>query len=540
MVLGYIRDNLWNLAIIIVSMFLIWPIASLIFVSFGDSDGLWTHLFQNVLFKYLTTTLSLMIGVLLLSLTFGITTAWIITNYAFPFKKFLDFILILPAACPAYLIAYAYTDFFEYAGPIQGGLRDIMGWSNANEYYFPEIRSITGAIFVLASVLYPYIYLLSRTAFLQTPGSLLEVTSIYGRSKFWNVSLPLARPAIAAGSALVCMEVVSDFGTVEYFSLETLTLGIFNVWIGMNNITAASQIALFTFMFVIVLLLVETKSRSEKRFDDTSRRHKNIGVEKVTGLKAFILVLICLIPVLCGFFIPVLILITNVSSGYSGEELTLLLPAFKNTVLVSSLGASFIVVVATFLACSTSVKGNKNLHNITNFSAMGYAFPGTMLAIGVLITIGFLDQIIDHAFSLLLISRQPFFLSGTIAVLIFAYLVRFLAVGYGASLSGLSKISTNLNWASRTLSTSFSNTITRVSIPLIKKSIIAGGLLAFIDITKELPMTLLLRPFNFETLATHTYQFAHDELMGQAALPALIIIFFGLIPVMFLNTMLRK
>ena len=540
MVLSYIRDNLWNLAIIIVSMFLIWPIASLIFVSFGDSDGLWTHLFQNVLFKYLTTTLSLMIGVLLLSLTFGITTAWIITNYAFPFKKFLDFILILPAACPAYLIAYAYTDFFEYAGPIQGGLRDIMGWSNASEYYFPEIRSITGAIFVLASVLYPYIYLLSRTAFLQTPGSLLEVTSIYGRSKFWNVSLPLARPAIAAGSALVCMEVVSDFGTVEYFSLETLTLGIFNVWIGMNNITAASQIALFTFMFVIVLLLVETKSRSEKRFDDTSRRHKNIGVEKVTGLKAFILVLICLIPVLCGFFIPVLILITNVSSGYSGEELTLLLPAFKNTVLVSSLGASIIVVVATFLACSTSVKGNKNLHNITNFSAMGYAFPGTMLAIGVLITIGFLDQIIDHTFSLLLISRQPFFLSGTIAVLIFAYLVRFLAVGYGASLSGLSKISANLNWASRTLSTSFSNTMTRVSIPLIKKSIIAGGLLAFIDITKELPMTLLLRPFNFETLATHTYQFAHDELMGQAALPALIIIFFGLIPVMFLNTMLRK
>ena len=415
-----------------------------------------------------------------------------------------------------------------------------MGWSNANEYYFPEIRSITGAIFVLASVLYPYIYLLSRTAFLQTPGSLLEVTSIYGRSKFWNVSLPLARPAIAAGSALVCMEVVSDFGTVEYFSLETLTLGIFNVWIGMNNITAASQIALFTFMFVIVLLLVETKSRSEKRFDDTSRRHKNIGVEKVTGLKAFILVLICLIPVLCGFFIPVLILITNVSSGYSGEELTLLLPAFKNTVLVSSLGASIIVVVATFLACSTSVKGNKNLHNITNFSAMGYAFPGTMLAIGVLITIGFLDQIIDYTFSLLLISRQPFFLSGTIAVLIFAYLVRFLAVGYGASLSGLSKISANLNWASRTLSTSFSNTMTRVSIPLIKKSIIAGGLLAFIDITKELPMTLLLRPFNFETLATHTYQFAHDELMGQAALPALIIIFFGLIPVMFLNTMLRK
>ena len=538
--LNYLRDNLWNLAIVFISLFLIWPIASLIFISFGDSEGLWTHLFQNVLFKYVTTTISLMIGVLFLTLIFGVTTAWIITNYAFPFKRYLDLILILPAACPAYLVAYAYTDFFEYAGPIQIGLRSMMGWSNASEYYFPEIRSTAGAIFVLASVLYPYVYLLSRTAFLQTPGSLLEVTRIYGKSKFWNVSLPLARPAIAAGSALVCMEVVSDFGTVEYFSLETLTLGIFNVWIGMNNITAASQIAIFTFMFIIVLLLVETKSRSEKRFNSTSSFQKISGVENVSGLKALVLIFICSIPVLCGFFIPVLILITNVGSSYSLVELTLLLPALKNTVLVSSLGASIIIVVATFLACSTSIKGNKTLQNITNISAMGYAFPGTMLAIGVLITIGFLDRIIDHVFSFIFTSSQPIFLSGTIAVLLFAYLVRFLAVGYGANLSGLSKISTNLNWASRTLSTSFSNTITRVSIPLIKKSIIAGGLLAFVDITKELPMTLLLRPFNFETLATHTYQFAHDELMGQAALPALIIIFFGLIPVIFLNNILRK
>jgi iron(III) transport system permease protein len=308
----------------------------------------------------------------------------------------------------------------------------------------------------------------------------------------------------------------------------------------MNNITAASQIAIFTFMFVIILLLIETKSRSEKRFNGTSNYQKDSSVNKVTGLKALLLIFICSIPVLCGFFIPVLILITNVGSSYGVDELTLLLPALKNTVLVSSRGATVIVVVATFLACSTSIKGNKTLQNVTNISAMGYAFPGTMLAIGVLITIGFLDRLIDQVFSFVFISSQPIFLSGTIAVLVFAYLVRFLAVGYGANLSGLSKISTNLNWASRTLSTSFANTLTRVSIPLIKKSILAGGLLAFVDITKELPMTLLLRPFNFETLATHTYQFAHDELMGQAALPAIIIICFGLIPVMFLNNILRK
>ena len=532
--------RLMTTVIILISSVVLLPVAALLFISFGDSQGLWEHLFHNVLLKYVTTTLTLMIGVLALSLLFGLSTAWVITSYNFRFKKYLDLILILPAACPAYLVAYAYTDFFEYAGPVQVILRNLMGWSNASQYYFPEIRSITGAIFVLASVLYPYIYLLARTAFLQTPTSLLEVTSIYGRSKLWNVSLPIARPAIIAGSALVCMEVISDFGTVEYFSLETLTLGIFNVWIGMNNITAASQIAIFTFLFIAMLLLVEIRSRSEKRFHDTSRRQGQSSVKDVVGIKAMWLTLICVIPVLCGFFIPILILISNIDQFYSLKDLVSLIPVLTNTVFVSLIGALIIVLAATFLSCTTAAKGNKKLQLLTNISAMGYAFPGTMLAIGVLITAGLIDKILKAIYDISHVSDKPLFVSGTICVLLFAYLVRFLAVGYGANLSGLSKISANLNWASRTLSKSFSNTITKVSIPLIKKSIIAGGLLAFVDITKELPMTLLLRPFNFETLATYTYQFAHDELMGQAALPAIIIISFGLLPVIFLNNILRK
>jgi iron(III) transport system permease protein len=481
-----------------------------------------------------------MVGVLALALLFGITTAWIVTNYDFPLKKYVDLILILPAACPAYLVAYAYTDFFEYAGPIQGILRNVMGWSNASEYYFPEIRSVGGAIFVLASVLYPYIYLLVRTAFSLTPTSLLEVSSIYGRSKFWNVSLPIARPAIAASSALVCMEVVSDFGTVEYFSLETLTLGIFNVWIGMNNITAASQIAIFTFLFIILLLLVETRSRSEKRFHDTSRHQSRLYTKEISMAKGLGLILLCSIPVLCGFFIPISILISNINQFFNFKDLTTIIPILLNTMLVASLGSIIIVSVATFLACTTAAKGNKKLQSFVNISTMGYAFPGTMLAIGVLIMSGVVDRSLNNNYFFSYLSTRPIFVSGTLSVLLFAYLVRFLAVSYGANLSGLSKISANLNWASRTLSTSFSNTITHVSIPLIKKSIIAGGLLAFVDITKELPMTLLLRPFNFETLATHTYQFAHDELMAKAALPALIIILFGLMPVIFLNNILKK
>ena len=490
--------------------------------------------------KYVTTTLTLMAGVLSLALIFGISTAWIITKYNFLFKKYFDLILILPAACPAYLVAYAYTDFFEYAGPIQGLLRNLMGWSTASDYYFPEIRSIGGAIFVLASVLYPYIYLLSRTAFLQTPKSLLDVNSIYGRSEFWNVSLPIARPAIVAGSALVCMEVVSDFGTVEYFSLETLTLGIFNVWIGMNNITAASQIAISTFLFIIILLLVETRSRSEKRFHDSGRYQQQVYVEDAKNLKGLMLITICLVPVLFGFFIPVTLLISNISQFYNSTDFFRMLSALQNTITVAALGSVIIVTIATFLACTAVATEDKKLQTFANISAMGYAFPGTMLAIGVLITAGLVDRILHNILSNSYFYNKPIFISGTIFVLLFAYLVRFLAVGYGANISGLSKISSNVNWASRTLSNSFAKTVTHISIPLIKKSIIAGGLLAFVDITKELPMTLLLRPFNFETLATYTYQFAHDELMAEAALPALTIIIFGLLPIIFLNNVLRK
>ena len=243
--------DFWTGSVFLIALVLFAPLIAPIALSFGDSDGLWTHLFDTVLVRYVFTTLALLVGVSVVTLLFGVTTAWIVAAYQFRFSKILDMIILLPIACPAYLVAYAYTDFFEYAGPVQGLLRNLFGWQSARDYYFPEIRSLGGAIFVLSSVLYPYIYLLSRTAFRQIPASFYEVSSIYCRNTFWTICLPLARPAIVAGLALVGMEVVSDFGTVEFFSLQTLTLGIFNVWIGMNNITAAAQIASFTFIFII-------------------------------------------------------------------------------------------------------------------------------------------------------------------------------------------------------------------------------------------------------------------------------------------------
>ena len=275
--------NIWRIIVYTISIILIFPILFLFFISFGNTDGLWLHLISTVLPKYVTNTILLMLGVTILSAIFGITAAWIIARYKFRFSNIIDLMMILPAACPAYLVAYAYTDFFEYAGPLQVQLRSFMGWSSPSDYFFPEIRSLGGAIFVLSSVLYPYIYLLSRTAFRQVPESLLEVSSMYNKSTFWGLSLPLARPAISAGVALVCMEVISDFGTVEYFSLETLTLGIFNVWIGMNSITAAAQLATFSFIFVILLLVLEMISRSGRRFNDTSKKQRSSNAIKVKG-----------------------------------------------------------------------------------------------------------------------------------------------------------------------------------------------------------------------------------------------------------------
>jgi iron(III) transport system permease protein len=531
-----LRDlDFWQITVMLLSVLIFCPLVALILISFGDSEGLWSHLLETVLIRYVSNTLFLMIGVSVLSLIFGIVSAWILTNYRFRFSKLLEILMLLPMACPAYLVAYAYTDFFEYAGPIQGFLRELMGWKTASDYIFPEIRSLGGAIFVLSSVLYPYIYLLAKTAFKQTPNSYYEVTQLYNRNIFWYVSLPLARPAIVAGLALVCMEVVSDFGTVEYFALETLTLGIFNVWIGMNNINAAAQISTFTFIFILLLLLIEIKSRAGKRFNDTSSRQTNKKAKFITGIEASFCIVGCLIPVSLGFFIPVLILLSNAITSLDFHNFNEILKIFSNTLIISLCGAFCITIVSTTVACTAYLSGKKYLRTIANFSASGYAFPGTMLAIGILVFVG----VVDHALDVLSNDNMTLFLSGTMFMLLFAYIVKFQAVGYGAVLSGLTKTSPNLVWASRTLGLSFQRTVARITIPLIKKSIIAGGVLAFVDIMKELPITLLLRPFDFETLATFTYQFAHDELMGQASVPALLIILVGLIPVIFLNKILR-
>ncbi len=532
-------ESIFFSSTLIFSILFLCPIIALFIISANNSDGIWDHLFETVLFKYVYNTVILMVGVIFLSLFISIIPAWLVSNYDFKFAKFFDWILVLPIACPAYLVAYAYTDFLEYSGPVQKFVRFYFSFNSADEYFFPEIRSLWGAIFVMSFVLYPYIYVLARTAFRKAPLSLYETSRLYNKSTFFSVGLPLARPAIFAGIALVCMEVVSDFGTVEYFSLETLTLGIFNVWIGMNSITSAAQLSIITFIFVISLLLIEIKSRASSKFHDTSRRKTFVSLKKLSSQKSILCILICLFPPFVGFIIPVLILTSNSLYAFDYEPINVFIKPFLNSILVSFLSAAFVVIFSFFIVSYSNETKSKIVKTLAGISSTGYAFPGTMLAIGVVIFIGFLDNLINSIDKFIFIIPNNLYFGGTFFVLLFAYIVRFQAIGFGSLSSGFQKIPQNLFSASRCLGKTFLGTTIKVTFPLLLPFLIAGGLLVFVDVMKELPMTLLLRPFNFETLATQTYQYAHSELMAEASIPALMIVSSGLIPVLFMNKLLR-
>ncbi len=532
--------NPWRLATVALVIAFLSPVAAIVVTATGDSAGLWSHLAETVLPRYVANTLMLMAGVGALALLFGVSTAWVVFRYEFRGRRSLQWILLLPAAIPGYLIAYTYTDFLEYAGPVQLLLRDLFGWHSARDYWFPEIRSMGGAILVLGAVLYPYVYVMARTAFVLTPASLFEVSRMMGRGHFWYVGLPLARPAIVAGLALVLMETVSDFGTVEYFAIETLTLGIFNVWLGMNSLTAAAQIATFSFLFIIVLLVVEVLARARRRFVDTTRRSVSLAPRVVRGWRAAVCVAVCLLPVLVGFIVPVGVLLSFIMKGYSVSVDAQVVDAALNSLTIGLAAAILVIATAAFMGLVATFEGGAVMRRLTALASFGYAFPGTILAIGVVTAGGAVDRnlsaFIESVFGL---TYEGWLTSG-VALIVFACVIRFQAVGYGAVTTGIGRVSPSMMEASRTLGSGFSSSIRKVMLPMIRLSCVAGGLLVFVDVMKELPMNLLLRPFNFETLATYVYQFAKDELLEEAALPALGIVLCGIIPVVLMNAALNK
>lgn len=518
---------------------LIAPIAFIALAALGDNQGIFRHLADTVLHRYILNTVTLMFGVGLVALLFGLSTAWLVTRYRFIGSRWLSWLLILPLAMPAYVIAYAYTDFLEYAGPLQTMMRDIFGWNSARDYWFFEIRSRTGAIIIMGAVLYPYIYILARTAFRQTSRRLFEVARMSGQNMFQAVGLPLARPAIIAGLSLVLMEVLSDFGTVEYFGIETLTLGIFNVWLGMNNMPAAAQLALIAFVFILALLIIERWARQGRSFENTAGSARGVPEVQLNGINAVMAFIWCCIPVSLGFFVPVAILGAFLLDGVDAYMLTQLPKLVYQSLLVAGSTAILVLISSLLIALLTMRKPRRFEASLAGLAATGYAFPGTILALGVLY---FSTQIetVWQSFGYLMGISMPNLIVGTIGVLIIGYLVRFQAVGYGAITAGLARMPADMMPASRSLGYGFAASIQRVILPLLRPSMIAAVLLVFVDVMKELPLTLLLRPFNFDTFATFTYQYANEEMLEIAGLPALLIVLVGLLPLLIANQTLLK
>ncbi len=523
----YFLNNKWLLFSFTLVFILLCPIISIFFSSLKIDLPTWKHLISTKIGLYTYNTLILLIGVGLTSLFIGLSSAWIIAKYNFPFSKLIEWALILPLAIPTYIVAYSYTDFLEYSGFVQTFVREIFLFENSKDYYFPEIRSMGGAIFVMSFVLYPYIYLISKIAFLSTPISLYDLAKMHGKSTFFNVALPMSRPAIVAGLSLVLMETISDFGTVEFFAVETLTLGIFNLWLGMNNLSAASQVALVSFTFIIVLLGIELTARKRQKFYDTKINNSTFKVN-LNFFQSIVAILFCLIPIFFGFILPVLILIEQGSTEITSYSV--LLEISINTLIIAGISALIIVIISTLLALTSNFKGNKIFPFFATAAGSGYAFPGVMLALGTTYFFSFIQN---------LEVLNEFNIIGTFVALIFAYVSRFNAIGYGSINSGIMRMTPNLLEASITMGYSYERSVFKIVFPIIKPSILIAGILSFVEIAKELPITLLLRPFNFETLSTYVYQYAKDEMFEDSAYAALLIVLVGLIPIFILNKVLK-
>ena len=526
--------NFWKSTSYILIILLLTPIVMLILNSFQNNLDTWLHLIDTKLSIYLYNTFFLIFGVGFLSIIIGVSCAWIVARYKFFLSQFIEWGLLLPAAIPAYIVAYCYTDFLEYGGLIQTSLREIFNWQSPKEYFFPEIRSMIGAILILSFALYPYIYFITKVAFTSTPKNLFNVAKIHGKSEFLFVALPTARPAIIAGLSLVLMETISDFGTVEFLAVETITLGIFNLWLGMNNFSAASQLSFFAFTFIVVLLGVELSARKNQKFNNPQASSFEKKIKEISYKKSLILFFICILPILFGFMIPLLILINLSMQSFDQSNFYSFIEISLNSIFISFFGAFLTILFSFIVVVAVKYHGGKKFSFLATIAGSGYAFPGVILALATTFYLSFIQNNINE----LLISinlNWNLTLIGTFTALLYTYICRFNAIGIGYINSGIEKVSPNLLEAGRLQGVSFEKSLFKIIFPLIRPSILTGFLIVFVDIFKELPVTLLLRPFNFETLATFVYQYAKEEMLEQCALAALLIILIGIIPVFVLN-----
>jgi len=535
--------DVWAVGTLAVVVAVAMPILWVLGLALTPSGDIWQHLVDTILGRLVWNTVLLMVGVGIGTFVIGTGTAWIVTMCRFPGKRIFEWALLIPMAVPAYVIAYVYTDLLEYSGPIQGLIRGAFGFETRHDYAFPEIRSLGGAITMMTLVLYPYVYLLARAAFLEQSVCVLEASRTLGKgpwTSFFKVALPLARPSIAVGVSLVMMETLNDFGTVDFFAVPTFTAGIFDVWLNMNSPSGAAQLASMLLMFVIVLVGLERYGRRKQKFHHTSTHIRALPGFQLSAPVATLAFFACAIPVTLGFIIPAWVLGMYAMDFYQDTLDANFLTITSHSLLLSGLAAVIAIILGVFLAYSLRLGQVSWIRTVTRFAALGYAVPGAVLAIGILMYLGWLDNTIDGwARGTFGVSTGLIF-SGTVIAVTFGYVVRFLSLSFGSAEAGLGKITANMDGAARTLGAGPMSTLKRVHLPMMQGSIMTAALLVFVDCMKELPMTVILRPFDFETLATFVHQYASDELLPEASLAALTIVGAGIIPVILLSLTIAR
>ncbi len=530
-----LRGRGWLLAAVLVALAVLAPLVSLGWWAFDSDLSHWDHLARYVLPQALANTALLLAGVGVLVTLLGTGAAWLVAAYDFPSRKTLIWALLLPLAVPTYIIAFAYLDLLHPIGPIQSTLRDLLGYDSPRQFRLPDLRSIGGAIFVLGFVLYPYVYLSTRVMFMTQAASLIEAARTLGAGRwgvFFRVALPLARPAIAVGVSLALLETLNDIGASEFLGVQTLTVSVYTTWVTRSDLASAAQIALTMLAFVVALVLLERRGRKRQRYANTQRM-RPMQPQRLRGTAAVVAALLGWTPVVVGFVAPALYLMAETYKRLHlvGAVSDQLLSSLGNTLLVATCATILTVIggLAVAWAARNLGPGAGLARVCARVASLGYAVPGTVLAIGLLAPFSAIDRLAGDLFGF-----PGMLLMGSIAALVGAYAIRFLAISAGGVEAGLARIPPSLEQASRLLGETPSSTLRRVHLPLLRPALAAAALLVFVDAMKELPATLLLRPLNFDTLATWLYAEAARGTYEEGAVAALTIVVAGLLPVILL------
>lgn len=536
------RPDAWTFAILGVAGVVSLPVLVVIgFLLYPAGDVLY-HLAETVLGDYVANSLWLMLGVSAGVLSIGVTTAWLTSLCDFPGRRVFSWALLLPLAVPAYIIAYTYTGMLEFEGPVQSQLRAWFGWGYG-DYWFPEIRSIGGAVLMLSLVLYPYVYMMTRAAFLEQSHGVMEVSRTLGSGawgSFFRVALPLARPAVVTGLSLALMETLADYGTVQYFGVSTFTTGIFRTWFGLGDSAAAAQLAAMLMGFIFALIALERWSRRRARFHHTGHKLVRPHPYRLTGWRRWLASTACALPLVLGFLLPASQLLywsfTTADASFDSRFADLT----ANSLALAAMAAVIAVVLALVMGYGRRLRPDRSVTFGVRLASMGYAVPGTVVAVGVLLPFAWFDNTLDAWMRATFGISTGLLVSGTLAALLFAYTVRFLSVSIQAVEAGLGKIRLSMDDAARSLGRRPLAVLREVHLPLMRSTVLTALLLVFVDVLKELPATLILRPFNFNTLAVRAYELAADERLADAGAPALMIVAAGIIPVVLLSRAISR